>query len=134
MLEQQFVLDEYNWTVEVYYYIDCYYINPILSKLMELGATDDILDDSFNNMKDCALNTGLTYTNNELQHSVIVISKTSEPAEFMNSFIHEASHLASHIEQEFGINPYSEEAAYLLGDIVGTMFPKAKRFLCDCYK
>ncbi len=30
-------------------------------------------------------------------------------------------------------DPYSEEAAYLTGNIGQLMFPKAKRFLCKCY-
>jgi len=61
---------------------------------------------------------------------VLVISGTSTPRQFMDSFIHEVRHLERHMEQACGIDPYSEEAAYLAGHIGGLMFPVARKFLC----
>lgn len=65
--------------------------------------------------------------------SIIIVSNTSSPAQFMNSYDHERYHLVTHILEEFNIDPYSEETAYLTGNIGQLMFPKAKRFLCKCY-
>lgn len=62
----------------------------------------------------------------------MVISLTSSPAEFLNSWMHEMQHLCRHVAAAFGIDPYGEEAAYLAGDVGQKMFPVARRFLCDC--
>lgn len=51
----------------------------------------------------------------------------------MNSLFHEQYHLISHIVEEYNINPFSEEAAYLAGFVGQRMYPKAKHFLCKCH-
>ena len=61
----------------------------------------------------------------------LVISLTSSPEEFLNSWEHEKKHLARHIEQAYGIDPYREEAAYLEGTIAQKMFPVARKFICE---
>lgn len=133
MLKQHFIIPKYDWEVDVYYYVTCYHLNEILTKLRSMGCNDDMLEDAYRNMSSCKLNTGLTYSNNKNRHSLIVISTTSEPAQFMNSLFHEHYHLISHIEERFSINPFSEEAAYLAGFVAQRMYPKAKRFLCKCH-
>lgn len=61
----------------------------------------------------------------------MVISRTSTPAQFLNSWLHEMRHLSRHIERACGISPYGEEAAYLAGDIGQRMFPVARKFICE---
>jgi len=82
-------------------------------------------------LNDKTKDKGLTYSNFKERESVIVIGKTSCPAEFQHTFDHEKIHLAMHIGKYFNIDPYSEELAYLVGDIGSEMFPIAKRFLCE---
>lgn len=132
MLTQDIYLKDYDWKVIIYYHISCYYINEILELLKEMGCSEAHIQDAYDNMKDCKLNTGITYSNKDTKTSLIVISKTSEPAQFMNSLIHEQHHLISHIEDAYSINPLSEESAYLAGYVAELMYPKAKRFLCKC--
>lgn len=74
-------------------------------------------NDAYNSMSNNKLNTGFTYSNSNIRCSIIVISNTSTPAQFMNSYDHERYHLITHILEKFNINPYSEEAAYLTGYI-----------------
>ncbi|MBO7692851.1 MAG: hypothetical protein J6T10_09510 [Methanobrevibacter sp.] len=49
----------------------------------------------------------------------------------MHSYDHEKLHLAMHIAKEDKIDPFSEELAYLIGDIGFKTFPMAKYFLCE---
>ena len=37
-----------------------------------------------------------------------------------------------HIAKEYGIDPQSEEYAYIVGDLGSKMFPYASKFMCDC--
>lgn len=133
MLRQHFIIPEYDWEVYVYYHINCYYINEIIERLRAIGCSNRHIADAYNNMAACKLNTGFTYSNSDERCSVMVISDTSTPAQFMNSYDHERHHLITHIMEEFGINPRGEEAAYLTGHVGQLMFPKAKRFLCKCH-
>jgi len=80
------------------------------------------------------INKGLCYSNFKKRKSVVVITETSNPNQFVNSALHEIRHLERHIEYRCGIDPYSEEAAYLAGSIGELMFPKAKWFVCNCYR
>lgn len=133
MLKQYFVIPKYNWKVYVYYYVTCYYLNEILTKLRSMGCTGKYLEDAYRNMSSCQLNSGITYSNNTQKHSLMVISSTSTPAQFMNSLLHEQYHLIEHIVEKYNINPFSEEAAYLAGFIGQKMYPKVKYFLCKCH-
>lgn len=132
MLKQFFTIPEYDWKVYVYYHINCYHIEEIIKKLQSINCSKHHITDAYNNMVACKLNTGFTYSNTNKKCSVIVISNTSTPAQFMNSYDHERYHLIIHIMMAFNINPYGEEAAYLNGHVGQLMFPKAKRFLCKC--
>lgn len=79
------------------------------------------------------VNNTLCYSNDKYRSSVMIISDTSSPAQFMNSYDHERQHLINHILEAFDISPTGEEAAYLAGDIGQLMYPKAKYFLCKCH-
>jgi hypothetical protein len=37
-----------------------------------------------------------------------------------------------HIAKEYGIDPYGEELAYIIGDLGAIMLPYAGKFMCDC--
>ena len=76
-------------------------------------------------------NKAITFSNSNSRSSLIVIGKTSNPEEFSNSYDHEKFHLAMHIVKEDNIDPFSENAAYLIGDIGLNTFKIAKRFLCE---
>ena len=77
------------------------------------------------------VNKGYTYSNLSKRSSIIVIGETTCPMEFQHTFDHEKFHLAAHIAKEDNINPFTEEMAYLIGDIGMKMFPIAKKFLCE---
>lgn len=131
MITQDFYLPKYDWHVRVYYAVTTYWRDRILSDLRRIGCRGTEWLRAKRSLTDGALNTGLTYSNFAEGKTVMVISLTSSPAEFLNSWEHEKKHLARHIEQAYGIDPYSEEAAYLEGGVAQKMFPMAKMFLCE---
>ena len=68
------------------------------------------------NLQTCNLNIGLTYSNTQLQSSVIVINKTSSFSQLINTIAHEYYHLICHISRMLEIKD-EEELAYLNGDL-----------------
>ena len=131
MITQGIYIPEYDWHVRIYYAVTTYWADRIASDMFRTGCLGSRLDRAYSSLTKGDLNTGITYSNFYRKETVMVISLTSTPAEFLNSWEHEKKHLARHIEQAYGIDPYSEEAAYLEGEIAQKMFPVAKRFICE---
>lgn len=131
MIVQDFYIPEYDWNTRVYYAVTTYRTERIIADLRRAGCRGLQLEKAFRNLSKGDLNTGLTYSNYRTGQTVMVIALTSTPDEFLNSWEHEKKHLARHIEQSFGIDPFGEEASYLEGEIAQKMFPVAKRFICE---
>lgn len=131
MIVQDIYIENYDWCVKIYYAVSTYWVEQILEDLRSIGCHGRELEKAERNLSAGNLNTGLTYSDFNGHNSVMVISLTSTPDEFLNSWLHEMRHLSRHIEQTFGISPYGEEAAYLAGDIGQRMFPIAKKFICE---
>lgn len=131
MIIQDFYIPNYRWRVRAYYAVTTYRTDDILKDFSEAGCKGIQLKRAYNSLKRNALDTGITYSNFMRRETVMVISRTSSPEEFLNSWAHEKKHLARHIEQAYGIDPFGEEAAYLEGTIAQKMFPVAKLFICE---
>lgn len=130
LLAQEFHLKDVDWFIKVFYIVDTVPIDYVLSELIGLGCSNEDLNDAekvLNNTN----NSGLTYTNNDIRQSIIVIGYTTCPAEFQNTLDHEKLHLALHIAKYINMDIFSEDFAYLFGNIGFQMFPIAKKFLCE---
>lgn len=66
-------------------------------------------------------NTGFTYTDFNKRKSIVGISSTSSQEQFLNTLVHEAKHVQSHICKYYNVKEDSEEAAYLIGYIIQKM-------------
>jgi hypothetical protein len=66
--------------------------------------------------------TGFTHTDFNKKRSIVGISKTTSKAQLMNTIVHEAKHVQSHICEYYNVNENSEKAAYLIGYIVQQMY------------
>ena len=131
LLCQEFILEDWNWHVKVFYVVDLIPIDYIVKQLEKMGCDKKDVDSAIEVLGSDSYNRGITFSNNQTRESVIVIGETSCPAQFSHSYDHEKLHLAMHISKTDGIDPYSEELAYLIGDIGFQTFPMAKWFLCE---
>lgn len=134
MIVKDLNINEFDWHVRIFYAVDCYYTPKIMDELSTIHCPRNILKKAFRNMSACQLNTGLTYSNNALRETVIVIGMWTSPDEFINSFSHELRHFTDHIANAFGLESGGEEIAYLTGDIHRELYPVNKLFLCECHK
>lgn len=62
--------------------------------------------------------------------SVMVVSPVTHPAQFLNSFMHEADHLQTAILQYYGVPQGTEPAAYLQGYIGQMAYDAILPLLC----
>ena len=123
MIVSDYHIKRYGWRFRVYYAVTTYWAREIMEDLASIGCRGRQLMRAKSSLLSGDLNTGITYSNLDDRESVMVISLTSSPEEFLNSWEHEKKHLARHVEHE--------EAAYLEGEIAQKMFRVARKFICE---
>lgn len=74
--------------------------------------------------------TGMTIPDFSSQMSVIFISKTTSEEEWLDTLFHELKHVVEHISLFYRVDPQSEPAAYLQGEIGRQLFPVIMTRLC----
>lgn len=130
MIRATLYIRKYDWIVHCYFALDCYYAHEIVSQMARIGANERQWADAWNSMVSENLNGGLTYSNFRRRESVLVTELTSSPEEFLNTYVHEIGHLATHIAQADGIDLKGEEVRYLEGELAMALYPKCKRLMC----
>ena len=100
MIIQKFDIDNY-WNVIVYY---------------EKPLEEDIM--------------GYTQTDFDKKLSIIAIGKGQSKKEMMNTLVHEAKHLQSHICKYYNVPEDGENAAYLIGYIISKMYKIFHYLIC----
>jgi hypothetical protein len=64
---------------------------------------------------------GFTYTDPNRKMSIVGIAATSSQGELLNTIVHEAKHVQSHICAYYNVPEDGEQAAYLIGYIIQKM-------------
>ena len=131
MIRQDFYIEPYDWCVTVFYGVTADWCAEITRMLSHVGCSGENLRRAYRSLAVSRLDTGLTYSNYPLRRTVMVISRTSSPEQFQDSWDHEKGHLVKHIAEAFVLDPFGEKVEYLAGYIGRAMFPVAKRFLCE---
>lgn len=128
MVRQYIDIARGKWHIYVYYGVNYNDIPEVYDFLVELDCPQDIIDRSvavLGNKK----NTGLTFTNSDYKTSLICISDATSQEQFVNTAIHEAKHVQSHICEYYNVDESSEDAAYLIGHIVQRMYKMLQRLV-----
>lgn len=75
-------------------------------------------------------NTGYTYTRFGDHLSIICISEATSYEEIYDTTQHELKHIVEHLSLYYGVDPKSEKAAYLQGEIARNMYKAVALFMC----
>lgn len=117
MIHYNIYFEPYDWEVEVYVVLNNCYINEIIHSLKDCPQSE--IQKAFLNLT-TRVNSGFVKTFEK--RSIVVINKPITLEEFINVFNHEKNHLEMHICDEFNIDPHSEEAAELSGNLAKCLF------------
>lgn len=115
MRQQRFIIEYLEWKVIVLY--NPKYITEVLRILEECGCADCHSGEIIQYLLRDELNSGCIYSNKTKKTSVIIVGRSSNLGQFINTLEHEKNHLEMHICDAFDIDPFSEQAAILSGDI-----------------
>ena len=110
------VFDIYNWKLTILYQCTCDDIDFIIEILKDIHCPKQYILQALDNLEECKLNSGLTYSNLTLKNSVIIINKTSSPEQFINTVSHEYYHFIQHFSTALHITD-EEELATLNGNL-----------------
>lgn len=127
MTAQYIQLGDRGWNVLIYYNVDEYDFVEIVDSLEQIDCPKKDMKKALSVLK--RKNTGFTFTNTDYKMSIICIGKAKNIGQFVNTCIHEAKHVQSHICQYYGIKEDSEEAAYLIGHLVHRMYKMLEKIL-----
>ena len=67
-------------------------------------------------------NEGFTHTDFRKKLSIVGIGKVNSKKQLINTIVHEAKHIQSHICKYYNVPEDGEQAAYLIGYIVLKMY------------
>lgn len=73
---------------------------------------------------------GYTFTNYDERLTLMFMSKATSAEQLYDSIQHELKHAVEHISEFYGVDPRSEESAYLQGEIARNMFGAAAMAVC----
>lgn len=120
MIAQYIKLGDRGWNVLVYYGVNEEDFIEVEDSLIQLGCDDYTIEESLNVL--LKPNTGFTFTNTDYKMSMVCIGHSTDISQFVNTIIHEAKHVQSHICSYYDIVEDGEEAAYLIGYLVQRMY------------
>lgn len=111
----------HKWTILFLFSFDRYDMERIYDALLWVEAPDSIISQVSENVYAGRLNEGFTYSEPSLRRTVFATGLAENGPEVLDSIVHEIIHIGQHIAIEDGIDPFSEEMAYLCGDIASTV-------------
>ena len=130
MIGQSFYIDKYDWQVVVLYEVSYNNKTYVINMLKQICEDEELIRKANYNLNIRSYNTGFTYSDLDKQRSIIVIGKTTSTREMVNTIVHEANHLKSHIATAYNIDEKGEEVCYLIGGIVKCMFNVFSKIIC----
>lgn len=120
MIAQYIQLGKRDWNVLVYYGVTPDNFVEISDSLRQLGCPKKEIKKAMKVLR--KENTGLTFSNSDYKMSIVCISVALDISQFVNTAIHEAKHVQSHVCQYYGVEQDGEDAAYLIGHLVQRMY------------
>lgn len=120
MIAQYIQLGRRGWNVLVYYGVHEEDFLEVEDALRQLGCSKKDVNTSLKVLQ--RENTGFTFSNSDYKMSIVCVGPSSDISQFVNTAIHEAKHVQSHICSYYDIPEDGEEAAYLIGYLVQRMY------------
>ena len=122
MIIQRFIIPKYNWKVVVLHNTTVADKDFIIKTLKEICNDEEDINKAKSNINSNKPNQGFIYSNFDTKQSIINIGYASSSYEYIDTIIHEANHLHSHIATVYNLDEKGEEVCYLIAHIVKTIY------------
>lgn len=119
-----------DWSADVFFCSHHYDEHVLQEALEDVEAPWSVIVRMREIARDDEYNTGFTYSNERKRQSVVVIGKSTNAAEFVNTFVHELRHLSDDIAISTNIDLRGEGVGYLQGEIARELADIVGLFIC----
>ena len=119
------------WTCDFLFVLGRNDTEGVMACLYEYDAPQDISRRAREIMEGGEPNCGFTFSNSDRRRSLSWIGPQSSGAQWINTAFHEIIHVAIAIAGAEGMEPFSEEFAYLCGDISQGIADLLCELACD---
>lgn len=128
MIRQGFSIGSRDWWIMAYYDVVINDIDLVAGDLIASGADRKTVDEFTEVLS--GVDCGFTFTNTKEHVTVICVGKASSYEELFSTITHEIKHATEHIGGYYGVDPNSEESAYLQGEIAKKMYKAVVMSIC----
>ena len=129
MIKQGFYIGRHDWWVMAFYDVNGERdLNEVYGTLLACGCSNDMAQRACMTLSQP--NSGYTFTNLDEHTTVMAMAKATSHEQMFDTVVHEMKHLVEHISDYYGLNPKTEMAAYLQGEVGRKMFPAAAIVMC----
>ena len=118
MIQQNLHIEEIGWNLRIFY---CPKTTSqrsvVLQCLYNAGCTGMNFRRAMTLLGSGAVNTGLIFSNKSERNTIIVVGRSSDIAEFVNTLTHEINHFIEHVMEALHIQSGTEDEAYFTGEL-----------------
>ena len=133
MIQTGFYIGKRDWWIMASLNVKERNLDDIFDALIACGCPDDEARHACEVLS--RRNNGYTFTNLDGQYTLMFASVADSPEELFDTYDHELKHAVEHISSYYGVDPKSETAAYLQGEIARNLFPAVAMAVCPrCHK
>lgn len=129
MVETGFHIGDNDWWVMAFFDIKTgSELNEAYRTLLAAGCENDEAQRAC--MVLSGWNGGYTFTDFDAHATFMFVGKATSAEQMYDSVQHEVKHVVEHISEYYGVEPKSEESAYLQGELSRKMFPAVAIVVC----
>lgn len=125
MIIQKYLIED--WRIVIFYLVDAEDFGIIQRHLLDIQCPKSFIDEGLNNIYENRYNVGFTYSNLELNESVMVISKVTSEGQLVNTLCHECYHFIDHITRLKDAS--HEDKATLIGNTMQLFYRQLKSII-----
>ena len=126
MIQQNLHIEEIGWSLSIFY---CPKTTSqrsvVLQCLYNAGCTGRNFRRAMTLLGSGAVNTGLIFSNKSERNTIIVVGRSSDIAEFVNTLTHEINHFIEHVMEALHIQSGTEDEAYFTGELFELLYRDA---------
>ena len=126
MIQQNINIREIGWNLRIFY---CPKTTSqrsvVLQCLYNAGCTGMNFRRAMTLLGSGAVNTGLIFSNKIERNTIIVVGRSSDIAEFVNTLTHEINHFIEHVMEALHIQSGTEDEAYFTGEFFELLYRDA---------
>lgn len=127
MIKQVFDIESY-WKVIVYYDLDYNFFDEVSLDMRMASISKSIIDEVWDTLSSREAQA-VTCNNIKNHVSIVIFNTHTSEADYINSIVHEATHVMQAMLKAYKVDNEGEPPAYTVGYIVMKMYEVFRKFI-----